>query len=210
MSVFGFAGGGRKSIGRQILLLKELAKDPRGMGTMFPSSDALANEMASAVSSRATRRGILIEIGAGTGPVTAALLRRGVPARRMIVIEKSPTLAEYLSKRFPEVNVRCCGAEEMNACVAHDDCVSAIVSSLPFRSLPKEASMSIMSEVERTLVPGGVFIQFTYAVVGNMPFIPAGFRKVRSRFVPFNLPPAKVEVYLKPRTKIFRYGLETL
>jgi phospholipid N-methyltransferase len=121
----------------------------------------------------------------------------------MIVIEKSPALAECLSRRFPEVEVRCCGAEEMSACIAGGVRVSAIVSSLPFRSLPCEASASIMSEIERTLAPGGVFVQFTYALIGRMPFIPAGFRKVRSRFVPFNLPPAKVEVYLKPRPESF-------
>ena len=203
MDVLGLVNKGKNGIGRQILLLRELANDPRGMGTLCPSSAALANEMAAAVSPNMVRRGILIEIGAGTGPVTAALLRQGVPSGRMMVIEKSPALAECLSRRFPDVDVRCCGAEEMSACVALGARVSAIVSSLPFRSLPKEVSMSIMSEVERTLVPGGVFVQFTYAVIGSMPFIPSRFRKVRSRFVPFNLPPAKVEVYIKPRSKDF-------
>jgi phospholipid N-methyltransferase len=201
MDILGFVGKRKDSVGRQILLMKEMVNDPRGMGTLCPSSDALANEMAAAVSPRMARSGILIEIGAGTGPVTAALLRQGVPPHRMVVIEKSPSLAECLSKRFPNVDVRCCGAEEMSACVARGTRVSAIVSSLPFRSLPEEASISIMSEVERTLAPSGVFIQFTYAVIGSMPFIPPGFRKVRSRFVPFNFPPAKVEVYLKPRSK---------
>jgi phospholipid N-methyltransferase len=199
MGVMDLVNNGKKSIGRQILLLRELANDPRGMGTLCPSSDALANEMAAAVSRRMALRGMLIEIGAGTGPVTAALLRQGAPPGRMVVIEKSPALAECLAKRFPGVDVRCCGAEEMSVCVARGASVSAIVSSLPFRSLPKEASASIMSEIERTLAPGGVFIQFTYALIGSMPFIPAGFRKVRSRFVPFNFPPAKVEVYLKPK-----------
>jgi phospholipid N-methyltransferase len=203
MGVLEFVNRRKKSVGRHILLLKEMANDPRSTGTLCPSSDALADEMAAAVSPRMARRGVLIEVGAGTGPVTAALLRRGVPPGGMIVIEKSPALAECLSKRFPDVDVRCCGAEEMSACVARGARVSAVVSSLPFRTLPKEASMSIMSEIERTLAPGGVFIQFTYAVVGSMPFIPAEFKKVRSRFVPFNLPPAKVEVYLKPRPKGF-------
>jgi phospholipid N-methyltransferase len=203
MNVPGFVDRGKKSIARQVLLLKELANDPCGMGTFFPSSDALANEMASAVTRRVTRQGVVIEIGAGTGPVTAALLRHGVPSGAMIVIEKSPALAECLSERFPDVDVRCCGAEDMHSCITSGKSVSAIVSSLPFRSLPKEVSVSIMSEVERTLAPGGIFVQFTYALVGSMPFIPDGFRKIRSRFVPLNIPPAKVEVYRKPRQEGF-------
>ncbi|MDR0765272.1 MAG: hypothetical protein LBE65_06765 [Synergistaceae bacterium] len=188
-------------IERQMLVLKALARNPRDMGTLFPSSSRLAGTMAGAVSPRMAKNGVLIELGAGTGPVTEALLKRGIPPKRLIVIEKSPALAEYILKCFPHVDVRCLGAEEMSACLPERTRVSAIISSLPFRSLPKEVSVSIMREVECTLSSGGIFVQFTYALVGKMPFIPAGFRRVRTRLVPFNVPPAKVEVYLKPRGK---------
>ena len=186
---------------RQMLVLKELAQNPRDMGTLFPSSPYLAGVMAGAVSPRMAKNGVFVELGAGTGPVTEALMKRGIPAERLVVIEKSPVLAECLMKRFPHVDVRCCGAEEMSACLPETTRVSAIISSLPFRSLPREVSVSVMREVESTLSGGGIFVQFTYALVGKMPFIPTGFRKVRTRLVPFNVPPAKVEVYLKPRSK---------
>jgi phospholipid N-methyltransferase len=58
-----------------------------------------------------------------------------------------------------------------------------------------------MAEIERTLPTGGIFVQFTYAIIGEMPFIPSDFRKVRSHVVLFNMPPAKVEVYVKRRAK---------
>jgi phospholipid N-methyltransferase len=184
-----------------MLVLKALARNPRDMGTLFPSSPYLARAMAGAVSPHMAKSGVFIELGAGTGPVTEALLKRGIPAGRLIVIEKSPALAKCLQERFPHVDVRCCGAEEMSTCMPEGTRVSAIISSLPFRSLPREISVSIMREVERTLSFGGIFVQFTYALVGKMPFIPAEFRKVRTRLVPFNAPPAKVEVYLKPKAK---------
>ena len=186
---------------RQMLVLRALARNPRDMGTLFPSSPYLAGAMAGAVSPNMARNGVFVELGAGTGPVTDALLKRGIPPERLIVIEKSPALAECLQERFPHVDIRCCGAEEMGACLPGSARVSAIISSLPFRSLPREMSVSIMREVERTLSSGGIFVQFTYALVGKMPFIPAKFRKVRTRLVPFNVPPARVEVYLKPRGK---------
>jgi phospholipid N-methyltransferase len=186
---------------RQLLVLKALTRNPRDMGTLFPSSSYLAGTMAGAVSPRMAKNGVFVELGAGTGPVTEALLKRGIPAERLIVIEKSPALAECLHERFPHIDVRCCGAEEMSACLPDGTRVSAIVSSLPFRSLPREVSVSIMREVEDTLSLGGIFVQFTYALVGKMPFIPAEFRRVRTRLVPFNIPPARVEVWLKPRGK---------
>jgi phospholipid N-methyltransferase len=197
----GFVDRRKKGFERQMLVLKALARNPRDMGTLFPSSHYLAGAMAGAVSPRMTKNGVFVELGAGTGPVTEALLKRGIPPERLIVIEKSPALAECLHERFPHVDVRCCGAEVMGACLPEKARVSAIISSLPFRSLPREVSISIMREVERTLSSGGIFVQFTYALVGKMPFIPAEFRKVRTRLVPFNVPPARVEVYLKPRDK---------
>jgi phospholipid N-methyltransferase len=58
-----------------------------------------------------------------------------------------------------------------------------------------------MSETERILAPGGLFVQFTYALLGEMPFVPKSFRKVRSKIVLRNMPPAKVEVFRKPKAR---------
>ena len=181
------------------MVLKELALNPRDMGSLCPSSAVLAKEMARAVPARVRANDVFIEIGAGTGPVTAALLQRGIPSDRLIVIEKSPVMAESLVARFPQVNVSCRGAESMSECLNGSERVRAIVSSLPFRSLPRKVSLSIMREIERVLAPGGLFIQFTYAIAGEMHFIPLGFKKLRSSIILRNIPPAKVEVYMKPR-----------
>ena len=199
MNIGNFVGSRKKDAARQLLILKELASNPRDMGSLCPSSAALAKEMARAVSMRVGPNDVFIEIGAGTGPVTAALLQRGIPSDRLIVIEKSPALAECLVSRFPQVNVSCRGAESMSECLSGSERVRAIVSSLPFRSLPKKVSISIMAEIERVLSPRGLFIQFTYLLAGEMNFIPRGFKKLRSNIIFRNIPPAKVEVYMKPR-----------
>jgi phospholipid N-methyltransferase len=171
------------------------------MGTLFPSSPALADEMAGALSPGLLKSGIFVELGAGTGPVTEGLLRRGVPPERMVVVEKSPVLAECLSKRFPSINVICCGAEEMRNHINRNEKITAIISSLPFRSLPFDVGSAIMAEIDAALSPGGLFVQFTYALVGKMLHVPPTFKKVRSHFVLYNLPPAKVEVFRKPKAK---------
>jgi phospholipid N-methyltransferase len=186
-----------KAIGRQITLLRELIRNPRDMGTLCPSSRALARTMAGAVSPDAAGEGVFVEIGAGTGPVTEALLRRGVSPDRLIVVEKSPPLADLLKRRFPGVEVRCCGAEELGGLLPGGEPARAVISSLPFRSLPAGISASIMSEVEQNLSAGGLFVQFTYALLGEMPFIPASFEKIQTNYVLFNIPPAKVEVFRK-------------
>ncbi|MBV9444093.1 MAG: hypothetical protein JO217_15525, partial [Acidobacteriaceae bacterium] len=52
----------------------------------------------------------VLEIGAGTGSITRALLRRGLRPERLFVIERDPTLAAFLEQKFPGVQVRCAEA----------------------------------------------------------------------------------------------------
>ncbi|MDR0616883.1 MAG: methyltransferase domain-containing protein [Synergistaceae bacterium] len=177
--------------------MKELLRAPKDIGALCPSSSALANEMARPFSASFLKSGFLVELGAGTGPVTEALLRRGIPPSKIAVVEKSEALALCLKERFPDANVICCPAEELKANLNGLGPVLAVVSSLPFRSLPSAVGMAIMSEAERVLAPGGLFVQFTYALLGEMPYIPKSFRKVRSKLILRNVPPAKVEVFRK-------------
>lgn len=154
--------------------------------------------MAEAAMSAVGMDGLIIELGAGTGPVTEALLRNGIPPDRLIVVEKQEKLAEMLRARFPSARVLCRSADDL-ADVVDGSPVAAVVSSLPFRSLPEQVCTSIMSEVERMLSPDGLYIQFTYALLGELPFAPRSFEKLRSAVVWLNMPPAKVVVFRKPR-----------
>ncbi|MDL2264164.1 methyltransferase domain-containing protein [Synergistaceae bacterium OttesenSCG-928-I11] len=187
--------------GKTIAHIRELFRDPRDIGSVCPSSHFLADTMASAISPTLIRSGRFVELGAGTGPVTEALLKHGVQPERLYVVEKSEALAKCLSERFPRVNVLCCGADDIAGRIGDGPPVKAVVSSLPFRSLPENISRLIMSELERVLAPGGLYIQFTYALIGEMPFVPAHFRKLRSKIVLRNVPPAKVEVFRKPKRR---------
>jgi phospholipid N-methyltransferase len=192
---------GKHKFAQHALILKELLKTPGDIGALCPSSTALADEMVRSLPASFWEAGYLVELGAGTGPVTEALLRRGIPPSRLAVIEKSDVLAECLKKRFRDVSVICCSAEKLSFHLHGYGPVMAVVSSLPFRSIPAEMSVAIMSEVERVLSPGGLFVQFTYALIGEMPFVPKSFRKLRSSVVLFNIPPAKVEVFRKPKSR---------
>lgn len=180
------------------LVLRELVRAPGDMGAVCPSSPALASAMAESISpSLLGPEDLVAELGAGTGPVTSALLEGGVPHGKLLVLEKSEPLADCLKKKFHGVNVQCAAAEDLEE-IASGKPIRAIVSSLPFRSLPRDVSVSIMNTIESALAPGGLYVQFTYALIGEMPFVPRTFRKIQTRFVFCNIPPAKVEVFRKP------------
>lgn len=99
------------------------------------------------------RRGGFVELGGGTGTVTAALLRCGVPRGRLIVIERSLSFVRHLRSRFP--GVAATGAALL---------VNTIVSGLPLRALPAAAAQRITRACARLLAVNGRLIQFTYAL----------------------------------------------
>jgi len=179
------------------LVLREMMRSPADMGTICPSSRALAGAMADAVSpSRLGPNDLVVELGAGTGPVTAALLSHGVPQSNLLVVEKSEPLAACLKEKFPDLDVRCDAAEDLAGMAAGRN-IRAVISSLPFRTLPRDVSLVIMSEIEKSLSRGGLYAQFTYALLGGMPYIPRSFKRITTRIVLLNIPPAKVVVFRK-------------
>ncbi len=63
---------------------------PLRMGAIIPSSKSLARAMAKQVDP--DQPGMVIELGAGTGAITQALLDSGLAPSRMLVIERDPQL----------------------------------------------------------------------------------------------------------------------
>ena len=168
------------------------ADDPRRVGAIAPSSPRLAAAMASFVESS---NQVVVELGAGTGPVTRALLDEGVDPERLIAIEHSPRLAQKLHEQFPNVKVIQGDAGEMRRYLGdHVGRVGAVVSSLPLRSLPAQTVAKIVAEIEHVLAPEGVVIQFTYDPRVGRRFDEA-FERIGQRWVWNNLPPARVDVF---------------
>src|ERR1700693_3635413 len=92
----------RKSRGKGLpdgaRFLKSWVARPLQIGAVQPSGRALARTMASYVDP--ALKGPVVEIGPGTGPVTAALLHRGVPAERLVLVEFNPEFCGLLRERF--------------------------------------------------------------------------------------------------------------
>ena len=167
-------------------LLFRMACNPRTTGTIFPSSKVLARVMAAVV----PRGAEVIELGAGTGPVTAALLERGL--QNIVAVELQASLAQQLSKKYPAVKVLNATAQKVLRNLPAGRAM-ALVSSLPFKSLPRAVRMELEDEIHSLLDrrPGSVLIQFTYSL--SRPFaIQPGYQWTRVAFVVRNLPPAWV------------------
>ena len=195
--VHGAAPAGRRTRAG-ILLLNELIKCPRRVGSVCPSSRFLARQMAATIDVNANANGLIVELGGGTGIITESLLRHGVTAERLIVIEQSARMAQHLARRFPRICVVHGDAASVAAMLAQAGAVAAVISSLPLRSLPKDVVSEIAASWVRVLQRGARVAQFTYAPFRSSAWLRAGLQRTSSVTVWANLPPARVEVFRQP------------
>ena len=170
-------------------------ENPLSTGAVMPSSKALARTMASYVDPQAT--GPVIELGPGTGPVTEALVKRGVDPKRLILVEFDADFARLLRTRYPAATVVQGDAYRLKRLLGDTvrEPAAAMVSGLPLVTKPLRTRLRLMSDALSLLAPGAPFIQFTYAPVPPIPRGLAGISSESSETIWLNLPPARVWVY---------------
>jgi phosphatidylethanolamine/phosphatidyl-N-methylethanolamine N-methyltransferase len=179
--------------------LRSWLDNPLSTGAITPSSPALARAMAAAV--QPERPGLVIELGPGTGPVTEALLARGVAEDRLVLIEFDTDFCDLLRRRFPRALVVQGDAYALAHALGKAfhrkplPPVAAIVSSLPLLMRPEAVRLSLLEEAFLLLGPGAPFVQFTYGLVSPVPRQRGGFSAEVSPPIWLNLPPARVWVY---------------
>ncbi len=172
---------------------KEFIASPHDLGAVIPSGPVLGKRIAEQVPLGGD--GLVIELGAGTGTMTHALLKRGIAKQRLIIIERSPALASHLANRFPDVKViRGDAARLVNILGGIPDSVSAIVSSLPLHALLPSTVKEIIHQVDSICNLGTRYIHYTFHRSMGWS-LNENFRHIYAKRVWRNIPPARVEVY---------------
>jgi phospholipid N-methyltransferase len=141
----------------------------------------------------------IVELGAGTGPITAAMVKVAPPETKLIVIELDPTLCGRLRDRFrdtPNVEVILGDATKFGELLVERGIpkVDHVLSGLPLPSFPAQARDLILETSARMITEGGTFRQLTVMPLIYYKLYRRYFDNVRFRFVPFNLPPGGVYV----------------
>lgn len=180
------------------LFLKRWLRNPFSMGAVVPSGRLLAEAMARAtLAEMRDRDGHVIELGAGTGEVTKALLAAGIPANRLALVEREPELASFLRRHFVGPKIVEGDAARLPKILADQGItkVSAVVSSLPLLSLPADVVRGIVESVFDALPRGAALVQFTYGPSQPVPrALSQSLRLVGTRGPRIwrNMPPAVV------------------
>jgi phosphatidylethanolamine/phosphatidyl-N-methylethanolamine N-methyltransferase len=159
----------------EMRFIRTWLENPLSTGAVMPSSKALAR----------------------TGPVTEALVQRGVDPKRLVLVEFDADFARLLRTRYPAATVVQGDAYRLKRLLSETvrEPAAAMVSGLPLVTKPLRTRLRLMSDALALLAPGAPFIQFTYAPVPPIPKGLAGIKAESSETIWLNLPPARVWVY---------------
>ncbi|MET7451678.1 methyltransferase domain-containing protein [Streptomyces sp. NPDC005574] len=150
------------------MFLIEAARDLRTTGAIAPSGQALARVLTEPVRAHGSRPLAVLEAGAGTGPVTRALIPRLSEGSCLDIVEPNPRFAARLRRlvtthpplaaRPAQVNVHQTHVEQLDTDQRYD----VIVSGLPLTNFTPVQVERIMSRYMELLHPGGTLTYFAY------------------------------------------------
>lgn len=177
-----------------IKFLMQYITHPRTTGALMPSSKKLSNKMVENINFNNCN--CIVELGPGTGVFTEEILKRKRGDTKVILIEYNENFYNILKEKYgyiKNVYIINDSAENIDHYVNKYDInkIDYIVSGLPFASLPKEMSETILNKSKSILGNEGIFITFQYTKF-KIALINNYFKNIKSKKEFLNIPPAYV------------------
>jgi phosphatidylethanolamine/phosphatidyl-N-methylethanolamine N-methyltransferase len=157
------------SLAETVHFFRSYLRDPAVVGAVAPSSRHLATALVRPFAQRSGPARVL-EVGAGTGRITALLAELLQADDHLDICEINPTFAARIetevlvgagvqrARREGRLRVLCCPAQTIRDPEGYD----FIVSGLPFTAFATTLVREILLAVRHNLRPGGVFSYFEY------------------------------------------------
>lgn len=182
------------------LFFRQFLRSPASMGSVIPSSRALAKAVTEVVAWQPGQ--VVVELGAGTGAISQGLLDSGLPPEALTMIELDRPLFEYLRDRFPGVRVINGDATRLADILRQQgiEDVGTVVSGVPMINMPLAFQRAITEQVFTVLGRGGCMLQYSYSPLSPIRAKKLGLEAKPVRFVVRNLPPATVWRY-RPQSR---------
>lgn len=163
----------------------------RGVASLAPSSRKLAAAACRHVAP--DRPQVIVELGAGAGPITGQAVSLMHPRSRLIAIEQDPDLAAFTQRLAPAAEVVCGDAGDIGQIladrkVAH---VDLIINGLPTPSLPPAVTKRLLTWMGN-LQGAASMSQITVMPWVYLRMYRALFERVDFELVWANIPPGGV------------------
>lgn len=160
------------------LFLLQFIKHPQDIGSIAPSSKALAEAMTRFVVIDPKSAKMYLEVGAGTGAFTKALVNKLSPKDQLDIVEINPKFCERLQEKyadFSNVHIHNGSVLEWNPPYTYD----AIVSSLPFNVFTSDFVIAILEQYKQISKPGTMMTFCEYMALPEIKkiFLPSKSRR---------------------------------
>jgi phospholipid N-methyltransferase len=166
-------------------LFRECRRHFRSTGALLPSSRFLARALVSELR-KPRSSGRILEVGPGTGSVTAEILRHLKPDDHLDAVEINAQFIALLERRFEkerpfrrrrdQVRLIHAPVEELLG----DGVYDFIVSGLPLNNFPAAQVREIFQAFTRLLKPGGMLSYYEYVLIRQLK-TPFANRRERRR-----------------------------
>ena len=165
------------------------------IASVWPSSKTLARATIREVDFDKAK--VIVELGAGTGPITHAVIARLKPHTKFIAVERDNDLYRILHDRFsglPNVEIIHADVRDLDTLLKARgiDRVDYFVSGLPTPSLPEGVRLRMLACVRKYMPAHGVYSNITEIPYLYWKYYKGYFNDVDFQFVAVNMPPGGV------------------
>lgn len=183
----------------RVLFFRKFLSKGLAISSVVPSSQPMVRTVIDHVDFE--RPSTIVELGAGTGVLTEAVVDRLLPHHRFATVENDPDFCAILRRRFPDATLIEADASEVAAPLAKlgIEKVDYVLSCLPTPNLPTRSQVRLWRWLRSVLAPEGLFVQITNAPLYYRGFYKRLFESVSYQMVWMNLPPGGVYRCARPR-----------
>jgi phosphatidylethanolamine/phosphatidyl-N-methylethanolamine N-methyltransferase len=189
---------GPPRVANPAMFFRRWLANPLQMGSIIPSSATLCERIVR--HTRCADGETVVELGAGTGVVSRALLDSGLPPERLIVVEIVPDMADHLRAVLPGALVIEGDARALPDLLPRrwHGRVGTVICGVPLVLLPLAQQCRFIDAIE-AVAPGRGFLHFSYCATSPLPARRHGLVARREAWTPLNFPPASVWRYTPSR-----------
>jgi phospholipid N-methyltransferase len=175
-----------------LVFIKEFLKHPLQIGSIIPSSRYLERRIVAAAGIASSN--VVVELGAGTGGITRAILRAMPQHAKLLSIEINPHFYSLLKSIEDDRLIAHLGSAcELKKIISlYDlDAPNVVISGIPFSTMSRSTGTQILEAISSQLTPKGRFI--AYQVSNRVatlcqPFLGSG--QTTTEFL--NIPPMRI------------------
>ncbi len=147
--------------------IKGVFRNPAKVGAIAPCSSYVADELTRYIMHEDRKPLRILEVGAGTGPITKEIIKKMNEDDHLDCIELDAVYCDQLEEKFGEhenVHIHCMSIIDFAPTEKYD----VIVSTLPFNSLPPKLVQQVVDQYNEIIKPGGYITYIEYVVLGNV------------------------------------------